>query len=342
MKIGARDIRGLLSILTVFKAGMANVPLTRSSKIMSAQTADIHIAWQEHEGPCVSRKDGYDVIFCAICGFRHAVPLPAPAALAREYQENYYAEEKPTFLAHAGEDQEWAELAQNDRLEAFERIVGPGRRRLLDIGSGPGFFLKTAKARGWNVTGVEPSRQAAAHARGLGLEIVEGFFGAELAATLGRFDAVNLNNVLEHVPDPTAILRAAHAVLEPGGVICVNVPNDFSPLQIAAAATQGVGEWWVAPPHHLNYFDFATLANLLERLDFAVAEKTTSFPIEAFLLMGDNYRADPPLGRVVHGKRKKFDLALEAAGLKEVRRAFYRALAETGIGREAVVIAVKS
>jgi hypothetical protein len=64
--------------------------------------------------------------------------------------------------------------------------------------------------------------------------------------------------------------------------------------------------------------------------------------MEAFLLMGDNYRADPAVGRTSHAKRKKFDLALEAAGLKETRRAFYRALAETGIGREAVVIAVKS
>jgi len=309
---------------------------------VAAETAERHIAWESHEGPCIAAKDGYDIIHCDMCGFRHAVPLPTPESLTREYEENYYSAEKPTFLEHAGEDQDWAELAQNDRLEAFERLLGAGRRRLLDIGSGPGFFLKTAKNRGWNVTGVEPSRQAAAHARGMGLPIVEGFFGADLAVQLGRFDAVNLNNVLEHLPDPIAILRAARDVLEPGGAICVNVPNDFSPLQIAAAATRGTGEWWLAPPHHLNYFDFATLAALLERLGFRVAEKTTSFPIEAFLLMGDNYRADPPLGRVVHGKRKKFDLALEAAGLKEVRRAFYRALAETGIGREAVVIAVKN
>lgn len=309
---------------------------------MGAETAEIKISWAAHEGPCVARTNGYDIIHCEMCGFRHAVPLPAPDSLTREYQENYYAEEKPTFLQHAGEDQDWAELAQNDRLETFERLIGPGQRRLLDIGSGPGFFLKTAKNRAWSVVGVEPSRQAAAHAREMGLEIVQGFFGAEMAADMGRFEAVNLNNVLEHLPDPIAILRAARSVLEPGGVICVNVPNDFSPLQIAAAATQGTGEWWLAPPHHLNYFDFATLSDLLERLQFRVAEKTTSFPIEAFLLMGDNYRADPPLGRVVHGKRKKFDLALEAAGLKEVRRALYRALAETGIGREAVVIAVKN
>ncbi len=308
---------------------------------MAAEIAERHIAWESHEGSCVAHANGYDIIHCEMCGFRHAVPLPTAESLTREYEENYYSAEKPTFLQHAGEDQDWAELAQNDRIESFERIVGAGRRRLLDIGSGPGFFLKTAKNRGWSVMGIEPSRQAAAHARGMGLPVVEGFFGAELAPALGLFDAVNLNNVLEHLPDPTAILRAAASVIAPGGVICVNVPNDFSPLQIAAAATQGVGEWWLAPPHHLNYFDFATLAGLLERLGFRVAEKTTSFPIEAFLLMGDNYRADPTLGRTVHGKRKKFDLALEAAGLKEVRRAFYRALAETGIGREAVVIAVK-
>ena len=67
----------------------------------------------------------------------------------------------------------------------------------------------------------------------------------------------------------------------------------------------------------------------------------TSFPMEAFLMMGEDYTGDPVLGRACHNRRKKFDLAFEAAGLKETRRAFYRALAEAGLGREAVVIAVK-
>ncbi len=309
---------------------------------MGAESAQISIAWQAHEGPCVARKSGYDIIYCEMCGFRHVVPLPAPGELERAYREAYYADEKPTFLAHAGEDQQWAELAQSDRLESFERILGPGRRRLLDIGCGPGFFLRTASARGWQTTGIEPSRQAAAHARGLGIEVAEGFFGAESAPVLGRFDAINLNNVLEHVPDPIEILLTAQSILEPGGVLCVNVPNDFSPFQIAAAAVARTGEWWLAPPHHLNYFDFATLENLLKRLEFDIAEKTTSFPMEAFLLMGDNYTTDPALGRACHNKRKAFDLSLETAGLREARRAFYRALAATGIGREAVVIAVRS
>ena len=69
-------------------------------------------------------------------------------------------------------------------------------------------------------------------------------------------------------------------------------------------------------------------ATCLTRLGFPVAERTTSFPMEAFLLMGENYVGDPALGRACHTKRKRFDLALEQAGLGETRRAFYRALAE--------------
>jgi SAM-dependent methyltransferase len=308
---------------------------------MGIVAAETVIAWQSHEGLRISQAAGLDVIDCTMCGFRHVVPLPDSRALEAVYRENYYRDEKPTFLAHAGEDQDWAELAQNDRLDAFERLVPAQRRRLLDIGSGPGFFLKTAKVRGWQALGIEPSRQAARHARSLGLEVAEGFFNAETAPGLGRFDAIQLNNVLEHVPDPAALLIEARELLEPNGVLCVNVPNDYSPFQIAARAATTRSEWWVSPKHHLNYFDFDSLSGLLERLGFRIAERMTSFPMELFLLMGDDYTTDPALGRASHAKRKRFDQALEAAGFGQTRRAFYRALASAGIGREAAVLAVR-
>jgi SAM-dependent methyltransferase len=295
-----------------------------------------------HAGPCLAEAKGHRIIECETCGFKHALPLPVPAALEQAYRENYYAEEKPNFLAHAGEDQAWFELSQNDRLEIFARLLPAERRRLLDIGCGPGFFLATALKQGWKASGIEPSRQAAAHARSLGADVKEGFFGAEMAAELGRFDAINLTNVLEHVPDPTAILEQARGLLNDGGLICVGVPNDFSPLQFAGKAAVNADSWWVAPPHHLNYFDFDSLSALLTRLGFTVAERMTSFPMEAFLMMGEDYTGNPALGRACHNKRKSFDMAFEAAGLTATRRAFYRTLAETGLGREAIVIAVKA
>ncbi len=309
---------------------------------MSHATAAEILKDGAHHGARIAAANNHDIIACEACGFRHALPLPDAGALERAYRENYYASEKPNFLAHAGEDQPWFELAQTDRLEIFERLLGPSRRRLLDIGCGPGFFLKTAIVRSWTAHGIEPSRQAAAHARDLGATITEGFFGPETAPLLGRFDAITLTNMLEHVPDPIAILEQARDLLDAGGLLCVGVPKDFSPLQIAGKAAAGAGDWWVAPPHHLNYFDFASLSALLTRLGFTIAERTTSFPMEAFLMMGENYIGDAALGRACHNKRKAFDLAFEAAGLKQTRRAFYRALADLGIGREAVVIAVKT
>ena len=296
----------------------------------------------DHAGPRVASRESHTIIDCAHCGFKHALPLPDAADMERAYRENYYAEEKPNFLAHAGEDQDWFALSQIDKLEVFERLLPPDRRRLLDIGCGPGFFLQTAIRRGWHAQGIEPSRQAAAHARQLGATVTEGFFGPQTAGSLGRFDAITLTNMLEHVPDPVAILTEARGLLDQGGVLCVGVPNDFSPLQIAGRAAVGADDWWVAPPHHLNYFDFSSLCGLLTRLGFTIAERMTSFPMEVFLMMGENYTGDPALGRACHNRRKRFDFAFEAAGLKETRRAFYRALAEAGLGREAVVIAVKA
>ena len=294
-----------------------------------------------HGGELVTRSQGHDIIACEVCGFRHVVPLPDPAELERAYRDAYYAEEKPNFLAHAAEDAEWAALSYRDRLESFEALLPPYRRRLLDIGCGPGFFLKTAKERGWITKGVEPSRQAAAHARGLGIDILEDFFNRRTAAQLGRYDVIHLNNVLEHVPNPLEVIRLARDMLARRGVLCLNVPNDFSAFQTGAQTALSLPEWWVAPPHHLNYFDFESLGRLVSRAGFYVAERSTSFPMELFLLMGLNYTADPALGRACHDQRKRFDMALETSGFRETRRAFYRALAAAGIGREAVVIAIK-
>lgn len=304
-----------------------------------------HPGWVEdgaHSGPVVDVSGPHSVIDCAACGFRHVTPLPDGGALESEYRERYYSEAKPSFLAHAAEDQEWAEIAQRDRLELMARILGRrGGRRLLDIGCGPGWFLKTAQGQGWSALGVEPNADAAAHARGLGLEVREAMFDDALAQNVGFFDAVALTNVVEHVADPAGLIRRAASCLRAGGVLMVCAPNDYSDFQKALREGAEFEPWWVAAPHHLNYFGFPSLARLLEREGFGVVDVATSFPMELFLMMGDDYTRDPALGRACHAKRKRFDLLLERTGRAGLRRALYRALGELGIGREAVIFAVK-
>jgi 2-polyprenyl-3-methyl-5-hydroxy-6-metoxy-1,4-benzoquinol methylase len=298
-------------------------------------------AWQGHEGEFLDRKNGFDVIHCQTCGFTHAVPLPTIHELEQVYREDYYQSEKPRYLTYAREDQAWLQMSFGDRYALFEEQLGPDRRRILDVGTGPGFFLATGRDRGWITQGMEPSRQAASHARELGLDIVEGFLSSETVTRLGKYDVVHMSEVLEHVPDPAEIVRLARSVLAPSGLICISVPNDYNPFQDVLGKADNFSHWWVQPPHHLNYFNFATLSALLEAQGFEVVGKDTNFPMELFLLMGDNYVGNDETGRTLHAKRKRFDLAFARAGRDDARRALYRALAQAGLGRLAIVTARK-
>lgn len=303
--------------------------------------------WRAHGGPLLDTKDGFDVVDCHDCGFRHVVPLPTPEELAATYRHDYYAREKPLYLERHREDRDWWDVVYRRRYERLERLLGErpdgAPRTLLDVGCGPGFFLRHGADRGWRVRGVEPSAQAAAHARALGVEVVEGVLNAhlaqELAADGGPCDVVHLHQVLEHVPDPAAVLRLAGDLVAPDGLLFVAVPNDYNPLQRHAREHLGHDPWWVVPPHHLNYFDRASLAGLLARTGFSVVHETTSFPMEVFLLMGERYVGDDATGRRVHAMRKAFEQNADRGPLGDALESLYEGLVRRDVGREVVVIA---
>ena len=297
--------------------------------------------WQQHQGPVVDTREGFEVIECRICGFRHIVPLPTAEELEQVYRNDYYRTEKPLYLEGTRRDLDWWRLVFSDRYEEFENLLPEGRRRLLDVGSGPGFFLQYGQEQGWHVRGIEPSRQAADHSREMGLEIVEGFLDKTTAPMLGHFDVVHMNNVLEHIPDPREMIDLCSHLLDPQGLLCIVVPNDYSPFQQALTAACGFSPWWVVPPHHLNYFNFESLENLLENRGFDIVARETTFPIDLFLLMGDNYVGDETLGRACHVKRMTFERNLSAAGLNPLKRQLYKAFSEQGLGREIVLIGRK-
>jgi SAM-dependent methyltransferase len=283
--------------------------------------------------------DGWAVVDCLACGFAHLDPLPAPEALRDTYRRHYYDSVKPDYLAKEASEQGYWRLEHDDKLDAFATLGARSPGRLLDVGCSGGFFLAHAAGRGWDVLGIEPSAQAAAHARGLGVPVVERFLDELDWAALGTFDAVHLKLVLEHLPDPAAVLAAVHARLRPGGVLCVQVPNDFNALQAAVRATLDTSPWWVAPPYHVNYFDFASLERLCARTGFRPLRRDTNFPMEAFVLMGELYVGDDTVGRACHRRRMALEQRLAAAGLDDLRRRCYAALAAADLGREANVYA---
>lgn len=287
---------------------------------------------ERHEGPIVGQNNGLTVIDCKACGFYHQDPLPTDEDMARMYEvgDEYFTKHRADFLSGVHRDRGWwAEVYARWLADAEECIP---RGRLLDIGCGPGWFLTAAKARGWAALGVEPSQVAFDHAVSLGHDVVRGTLSsahAELKAR-GPFDLVSMFGILEHVRTPAPALHQALDLLAPGGRLIIGLPRDFSPLQIAT----GKPPWWIHISH-VAYFPGRTFHAFLEREGLEIERETTSWPMEFFLLQGDDYIARPELGLACHSRRIKLELEL---GLDRTRE-LYRDFAKAGIGRDIIVVA---
>jgi 2-polyprenyl-3-methyl-5-hydroxy-6-metoxy-1,4-benzoquinol methylase len=284
-------------------------------------------------------------------GYTRLDPIPEQGELSRFYQSAYYDlvrkgnrfPEMTTLLA-GGAEAEAERSWQNKTLFAdvahLLATYAPSRR-VLDVGAGFGNLMSQLKTHGFETVGIEPSESGTKDARGQGLAVhcgeLKDFTGAG-AATLGApFGAVTMMNVLEHVPDPFELIRQASSLLIERGVLCIRVPNDFSPLQKAANPLAERQRWWIAVPDHINYFDFGSLSELLAAAGFDTLYAQGDFPMELFILMGDDYSASSEVGRSNHRKRRSFELAVP----DELRRDIYRALATVGVGRNALVVARK-
>jgi SAM-dependent methyltransferase len=235
----------------------------------------------------------------------------------------------------------------------IESLVPPrreGPRRILDVGASGGFLLDHFQQNGWQAFGIEPSARAARHGRErFGLEVFCGTLLDFDLETDGEwregggqpFDAVHCAQVLEHVLDPEACVARIAELLGPEGVAFVEVPNDFNVLQLTARAKLGKAAWWVAPDHHLNYFDAHSLSALLARHGLEAIDRIASFPIEMFLLMGEDYVGHPEVGSACHGRRMAFERSLIEAGRIDELASLYRALAQAGMGRTCGILARK-
>lgn len=274
-----------------------------------------------HKGKVVAEKENFKIIDCEVCGFKHLDPIPSKEEIKEYYKRQYYQEKIPKLLNPQKEAKElrWSNLKYRDCLITLNEYIGNEPKRLLDVGCGNGFFLKFMKENGWEVFGIEPSLKASEYARSLELNVfnttLEEFTDDKW---FNYFDLVNLKCVLEHIQNPVEVLKVCKSFLKDSGMICVEVPNDFNALQLQVHKS-GKPQWWIAIPDHINYFDFRSLEKLLESLGYEIVLSTTGFPMELFLLMGEDYVGSDEVGSKCHQKRMKYELSLP----DELRRDIY-------------------
>lgn len=230
-----------------FDAPLSSCPLCGSSAI----------GWYDRD------FRGVRIDRCRSCGMRFMNPRYSDAHLA-DYYARYTNEAERT-----PERQRFMHRQKEEHVRLLERHIAPPGR-FLSIGSGSGEELEAALASGWTAEGydVDPATTARVAAR-LDVPVHSGDLFA-LPLPDEAYDCVYLDQVLEHVKEPARYLRRCRALLRPGGVLYLGVPNIASVSSVwktlmgRARLKRRRGRHYDTE-HHINYFSPGTLPAALER-----------------------------------------------------------------------------
>jgi SAM-dependent methyltransferase len=198
----------------------------------------------------------YRMVRCRACGLVRSDPVMDSDSLFELYRSSAF---------DYGEELDGLRVAYGRALGQVERLV-PDRRGLLDIGAGNGFVLQLAADLGWtDLHGVEPSADAIAQAD----PAIRDRLICDVMRT-GLFEpqslgAITLFQVLDHLPQPRAVLEECRELLRPGGVVLAFNHN------VAAWSARLMGERSpIIDVEHTYLYSAQTMRRLFERAGLEV------------------------------------------------------------------------
>lgn len=267
-------------------------------------------------------NEEFKVIKCEECGFWHVYPYPDDEILDTFYKKDYSDNLKKHNLFRK------VNYFKNKKID-----------NILDIGCGNGELLDEFKKHDFKTYGIEPSEKASLNAK-KNHEVINSSLKENLFER--KFNLISLNFVLEHVKHPYNFIKnILNNFLEEDGYLLIEIPNDFNELQIIYHVNNHLENeipYWIHFPVHLNYWNFNTFSNFIEKLNLKIVFQTSSYPLEMFLLYGDDYIKDSEKGSTIHKKRLNFEENIIKAKGLEYLSDFYTHLSKKNIGRTIEVI----
>ena len=198
-------------------------------------------------------RNGYSIVACNACGLQYVGQDPHDIDFSALYSEGYYTGTSAAVFANYLGEERLRRADARRKLWSLRRRM-PGSGRLLDVGCAAGFFLVEAR-RYFEPQGVEISEYSSGVARErFGLNVFTGTLqNAKFAPN--SFDAITMWDVIEHLPNPKAVLIEASRILKPGGSLVLTTGD------VGSSYARRAGQLWhlLEPPWHLYFFSRATM-----------------------------------------------------------------------------------
>lgn len=204
----------------------------------------------------------------------------------------------------------WQSMAKDpENVDWQLRFVPKAPAKILDFGCGNGHYISRLKQLGYEVYGIEPDPKAVEAAQELGLNVctpdeAKGIFGNS------TLDAITINHVIEHVPDPIETLQYFHSLLKPGGMIYIEAPNAL------ASGLSVFGKYWrgLEAPRHFSIPSVKGLKKALSYTGFVFDRQI--IPRKARLEVWPK-----SLEPIPHDLRSQYELKLSDVGVENLSNA---------------------
>jgi len=202
-----------------------------------------------------------EVFECASCGL---VFLSSFDHIKDDFYENSEMHGKDAL-----DIQTWIRKTEWDDERRFQYLMSAlPNKRLLDFGCGTGGFLLRAQELTATAHGVEPETRLSSHYKSHGLTVFSKLSDIPNDIRGEGYDIITLFHVLEHIPDPKAILSELSDMLADGGQIIIEVPNaDDALLTLYQCEPFSNFTYWSC---HLFLFTLKTLEILFSKVNLKI------------------------------------------------------------------------
>ncbi|OAI21035.1 hypothetical protein A1359_02475 [Methylomonas lenta] len=279
-------------------------------------------------------------------GFHELVSKPSEAEL-KDYYANKYYQQSIQMHQHeySADDLLWKRKKLEQKASVVRQFIenstGNGTKKFLDVGAGEGFAMSYFAQIGWGASGLDYSSYGCSvHNPDMLEKLLIGDIGASIDRLVvdgASFELILLDNILEHVLDPLDILQKMHHLLAEKGVLIIEVPNDFSLLQLELMRLDCIDKpFWVVKPDHISYFNAEGLVNLCDEAGYKQFKLICDYPIDLALFNENtNYVMHPGAGKSVHKARMRVENLIHDISIDKALK-FYESFAELGLGRNLI------